>query len=236
MSISDGVTFFEHLPDLINTYGYFAIFAVILLESAGVPLPGETMLLTGAVLAGSNKGLNIYSVVAVAATAAILGDNLGFWVGRRWGLSLLLRYGNYIRLDQRKLKLGQYLFIRHGGKIVFFGRFVALLRVFAALLAGANNYDARKFFAYNALGGIAWASFMGFAGFMFGQRFEDLLGPIGIAALVGVVILTFFLWRFYKAHEEKLTEEAERALPGPLTARPRSRLRNDGGRLRVRTD
>ena len=211
--------FLEHLPDLVASYGLIAIFVVILLESAGVPLPGETMLLTGAVLAGNGKGLNIYAVVAVAATAAIIGDNLGFWVGRRWGLRFLLRYGRYVRLDERKLKLGQFLFLRHGGKIVFFGRFVALLRTFAALLAGANNYDARRFFFYNATGGIVWAITMGFLGFMFGQQVENILGPVGLGALAVVVALSAAAWLFFRAHEERLTLQAEQALPGPLAAR-----------------
>ena len=210
--------FLENLPDLVASWGLLAIFTVILLESAGLPLPGETMLLTGAVLAGSGNGLDIWAVIATAAAAAILGDNLGFWVGRRWGLKLLLRYGRYVHLDERKLKLGQYLFLRHGGKIVFFGRFVALLRTFAAVLAGANRYDARRFLMWNAAGGFVWAGVMGGLGYGFGSQVENVLGPIGLAALAVVVVLSFVLWRFFKTHEERLTLEAERALPGPVAA------------------
>lgn len=220
VSALEPFAFFEHLPDLVASYGLIAIFIVVMLESAGVPMPGETMLLTGAVLAGSKNGLNIYAVIATAAAAAILGDNLGFWIGRRWGLRFCLRYGRFLHLDERKLKLGQYLFLRHGGKIVFFGRFVALLRMFAALLAGANHYDARRFFFYNACGGIVWAASLGFLGFMFGRQVETALGPMGLATLAAVVILSIFAWRFYKAHEERLTVEAARALPGPLAVRP----------------
>jgi membrane protein DedA with SNARE-associated domain len=211
---------FEHLPDLVANYGYIAVFLVIFLESAGIPLPGETMLITGAIIAGAGKGLNIYVVIAVAAAAAILGDNMGYWVGRRWGLSLLLRYGRYIHLDERKLKLGQYLFMRHGGKIVFIGRFVAVLRVFAAVLAGANAYDARRFFMWNALGGIFWAGVIGALGFQFGKQVEHILGPLGITALVLVVVGGFLAWRFFKMHEARLSEAAEKALPGPIKARP----------------
>ena len=210
--------FVEQLPDLVATYGLPAIFFVILLESAGLPLPGETMLLTGAVIAGSGNGLDIWAVIGTAALAAILGDNLGFWVGRRWGLRLLLRYGRYVHLDERKLKLGQYLFLRHGGKIVFFGRFVALLRTFAAVLAGANRYDFRSFLLWNALGGIVWAGVMGGLGYAFGSQVETILGPAGIVALVVVALLSFALWRFFRSHEARLTAEAERVLPGPLAA------------------
>lgn len=219
---------FEHLPDLVKDYGLIAIFIVILLESAGIPMPGETMLITGAIFAGTGKGSNIFAVVGVAAAAAIIGDNIGFWVGRKWGLKLLIRYGHYVYLDERKLKLGQYLFLRHGGKIVFFGRFVALLRTFAAVLAGANNYDAKSFLFFNATGGIVWASVFGFLGYMFGMRIEDFLGPIGIGALIIVVVTGFIGWRFFKHHEERLTQEAERALPGPLTEKPTPWRGNDG--------
>ena len=213
---SEPFAFLEQLPDLVATYGLPAIFTVILLESAGLPLPGETMLLTGAVLAGSGNGLDIKAVIATAALAAILGDNLGFWVGRRWGLRLLLRYGRYVHLDEPKLKLGQYLFMRHGGKIVFFGRFVALLRTFAAVLAGANRYDARRFLMWNAFGGIVWAGVMGGLGYAFGSQVENVLGPAGLVALGIVALMSFALWRFFKAHEARLTSEAEHALPGPL--------------------
>ncbi len=124
------MAFLNDLPiaELIANYGYIAIFVIITLESAGVPCPGETVLISAAVYAGSTGNLNIGLVIAAAAAAAILGDNVGYWAGRRWGMPLLLRYGHLIALDHGRLKLGQYLFRRHGGKIVFFGRFTAMLR------------------------------------------------------------------------------------------------------------
>jgi membrane protein DedA with SNARE-associated domain len=221
MTLFDQIAALEHLPDLVARFGYITIFVIILLESAGLPLPGETVLVAGAVLAGTHKGLEIYAVIATAAAAAILGDNIGYWVGRRWGLALLLRYGPMVRLDQRKLKLGQYLFLKHGGKIVFIGRFVALLRVFAALLAGANQYDVRKFMIWNASGGIFWAATVGAAGYVFGRQVEQILGPIGLVALALAALAGLTGWRFYKAHEERLIAEAETALPGPIAARLR---------------
>ncbi len=210
--------FLHDLPvaDLISHYGYGAIFLIVTLESAGVPMPGETVLISAAVYAGSTGQLQIGLVVLAAALAAIIGDNFGYWVGRRWGMPLLLKHGGKIALDQRRLKLGQYLFRRHGGKIVFFGRFTAMLRAYAALLAGVNQFDARRFFLFNAAGGIAWASLMGFGAYLCGRSIEHVVGPIGLALLAIVVLGGIALWLFVRRHEARLTREAELAIPGPL--------------------
>ncbi len=213
------MSFLHDLPiaDLIAHYGYLAIFVIITLESAGLPLPGETVLLTSAAYAGSTGNINIAVVVAIAATAAILGDNAGYWVGRRWGLPLLLRKGHLIGLDHGRLKLGQYLFRRHGGKIVFFGRFTAMLRAYAAVLAGVNKLDARRFFAFNALGGVAWASIMGFGAYLCGRSIENVMGPVGLGLLAFVLLGAVALWLFMRRHEARLMVAAEAEIPGPLT-------------------
>src|SRR3989440_10415262 len=146
------------LMHLLTTYGYWAVLVFVAIESTGIPFPGETMLLVAAIYAGTTHQLSIALVIAAAATGAILGDNLGFWVGREGGFRLLRRYGPYIRLDERKLKLGQYLFHKHGVKVVFFGRFVAVLRAWAAFLAGTNRMPWSRFLPANAAGGIVWAT------------------------------------------------------------------------------
>jgi membrane protein DedA with SNARE-associated domain len=110
-----------------------------MLESAGIPMPGETVLVSAAVYAGTRHALDIRFVIAAAAAGAIVGDDIGFWVGREFGEPLLERWGHLIGLDARKRMLGRFLFERYGGSIVFFGRFVALLRAFAALLAGCSS-------------------------------------------------------------------------------------------------
>ncbi|MBP1178541.1 membrane protein DedA with SNARE-associated domain [Methylobacterium sp. PvR107] len=216
------MSFLHDLPiaDLIAHYGYLAIFVIITLESAGLPLPGETVLLTSAAYAGSTGNINIAVVVAIAATAAILGDNAGYWVGRRWGLPLLLRKGHLIGLDHGRLKLGQYLFRRHGGKIVFFGRFTAMLRAYAAVLAGVNKLDARRFFAFNALGGVAWAAIMGFGAYLCGRSIENVMGPVGLGLLAFVLLGAVALWLFMRRHEARLMADAEAAIPGPLAEGP----------------
>ena len=209
----------HHLEHALATYGYLAIFVVVAMESAGIPMPGETILVASAILAGEGK-LHLWGVIGAAAAGAILGDNCGYWVGREFGFWIAYRYGRYVRLDERRLKLGQYLFLKHGGKIVFFGRFVAVLRAFAAFLAGVNHFNWERFFFFNAAGGIVWATIFGTGGYALGRAFETYAKPVGIAALA-VALVAFFLGaRFVRYHEEQLEEEAERAFPGPLV-RPR---------------
>ena len=110
------------------------------------------MLLVAAIYAGMTHRLSLPPVIMAAATGAIVGDNLGYRAGREGGYRLLRRYGHYLRLDERKLKLGQYLFRKHGGKVVFSGRFIAVLRAWAAFLAGTNRMPCAPFLLYNALG------------------------------------------------------------------------------------
>ena len=215
LPVKGGAPLLETLHSLVSHYGYFAVFMVVALESAGVPLPGETALLSAADFAGQGT-LNIEGVIATAAAAAILGDNCGYWVGREFGFPLLYRYGHLLRLDEGKLKVAQYLFIKHGGSIVFFGRFVAILRTFAAFLSGVNKLTWPRFLVFNALGGIVWATVFGLGGYFLGVAFETYARPVGIGALVCAVIGAFAASRFIAHHAEALRDEAEKALPGPL--------------------
>src|SRR5271157_1798612 len=207
--------FVQHLQGYLATYGYLAIFAIVGLESAGIPMPGETVLVAAAILAGEGK-LHLYGVIGAAAAGAIIGDNCGFWVGREFGFPIAYRFGRYVHLDERRLKLGQYLFLRHGGKIIFFGRFIAVLRAFAAFLAGVNHYDWERFFLFNAAGGIVWAAIFGTGGYSLGRAFEAYARPVGVAALIVAVIAFIVGARFVRVHEQALEAEAERAFPGPL--------------------
>ena len=204
-----------HLQHFLATYGYFAVLAVVGMESLGVPIPGETALVAGAILAGEGK-LNIYGVIAAAAAGAVIGGACGYWIGREFGFPIAYRYGRYVSLNEKRLKLGQYLFLKHGGKIVFFGRFVALLRTFAAFLAGVNRYSWERFFAFNAAGAILWAALFGAGGYLLGRAFEHYARPVGIAALIAAVVGGVFAARFIRYHERALEEEAEKAFPGPL--------------------
>jgi membrane protein DedA with SNARE-associated domain len=199
---------------LIHTYGLWVVFTLILLESMGVPLPGETALLTAALYAGSTHRIGIASVLVVAAAAAILGDNIGYLIGRSIGPRLVARYGRYLRLDEARLKVGQYLFLRHGGKIVFFGRFIAFFRTYAALLAGMNRMSWPHFLIMNALGGICWASLFGGGAYLFGAQVKRVTGPASLLLLVALVLIAAGI-QFFRRHEKELEQRAAAALPGP---------------------
>lgn len=202
----------DQISHLLSVYGYGLVLFAVALESAGVPMPGETVLVTAAVYAGTTHRLEIAGVIAAAAAGAIVGDNIGFWVGREAGPAILARFGRLAGLDERRQKLGQYLFFRFGGAIVFFGRFVAFLRAFAALLAGVNRLPPLRFFAYNAAGGIVWATIFGLGGYALGAEFHRIAGPFGLTMLAAAVVAVFFGWRFYRHHEQRLLDEAERAM------------------------
>jgi len=204
------------IEHLISHYGYAAIAGVVGLESMGLPLPGETMLVVSAIYAGTHSDLHIAGVIGAAALGAILGDNVGYWLGREFGYPLLLRYGRYVGLAETRIKLGQYLFLRHGGKVVFFGRFIALLRVLAAFLAGVNRMEWKTFLAANAAGGVLWSLVYGLGAYLFGAALFHAHRPVTIAlVIVGLVILAV-AFRYVRGHEAELERQAELALPGPL--------------------
>lgn len=203
------------LDGVVAQFGYVAIFLVIVLECAGLPLPGEATLIAAAVYGAATHALNLPSIVATAAAAAILGDNLGFWLGRRYGIGLLHRYGPRIGLSADRLRLGQYLFLRYGGAIVLAGRFVALLRTWAALLAGANRYPWGRFLVFNAAGGIVWATLYAGAAFLFGQSIHRVAGPASLVLLAAALLALGFGWRVLQRHAARLQAEADAALAGP---------------------
>jgi membrane protein DedA with SNARE-associated domain len=207
------------IQGLTQAYGLWVLFTLVMLESMGIPLPGETALVTAALYAGSTHQIGIVSVVLVAATAAIIGDNIGYLIGRSIGIRLVARYGRYVRLDEPRLKVGQYLFLRHGGKIVFFGRFVAFLRTYAALLAGMNRMDWRHFLIMNALGGICWASLFGGGAYLFGAQVKRVTGPASLLLLLAALGLTAAGIFFFRRHERELERRAEAAFPGPWLQR-----------------
>ncbi len=180
------------IEHLLATYGYLALFGLVFMESLGVPLPGETALLTAAALSATGR-LAFPGVLVAAAAGAITGDACGYWIGRLGGLSLLRRYGRLVHLDDRTLERGRRFFQRHGGKTVFLGRFVALLRTTAALLAGVNCMPYLRFTLFNAAGGICWTTLVGALGYGFGRNLPAVERWIAQAGAMAVLLLALLV-------------------------------------------
>jgi membrane protein DedA with SNARE-associated domain len=200
----------------LESYGYLVVFLLVLIESIGVPVPGETALIGAALYAGSTHKLEIWGVILAAIAGAIIGDNIGFSIGRYGGARLLLRHGHRIGLHEGRLKIGIWLFRRHGGKVVFWGRFVSVLRTYAAFLAGTNQMAWPRFLVFNAAGAIVWATFFGVIYYVFGSAIQRLSTAIDIAVgVAGVAALVAFLvWS--KRKEEELLVRAEREVGGSV--------------------
>lgn len=205
----------ESVVGLVASYGYVVLFALVAAESMGIPLPGETALVTAAAFAAQGH-LDIVGVIATAAIAAVVGDNAGYWIGRRGGIALARRHGRFFHLDERKLERVHAFFERHGAKTVFIGRFVALLRTWAAFLAGAGRMPYGEFMLYNALGGVAWAALFGGLGYLFGQNLPTLERYVGQASVALVLlallaVLLAVLWRRFDLSGAALWRGAQRA-------------------------
>lgn len=189
------------LTQLLDRFGYPLVSVFVGIESSGIPFPGETMLVTAAVYAGSGGHLSIVGVIIAAAAGAIIGDNLGYTAGRYGGRPLVLRYGRYVRLKPEHLDRAERYFAKYGDKTVFFGRFVAVLRAWAAFLAGTNRMPWPKFLVFNAAGGILWAILYGLLGYTLGHNLPllhkvlDILGIGGVVAAVLVIAVVWFVWR-----------------------------------------
>src|SRR2546422_972464 len=203
----------QTISGLVASYGYVVLFFLVALESLGIPLPGETALLTAAALAALGH-LSIYAVVATAVAAAVIGDNGGYWIGRKGGIALGRRYGRRIHLNESHLDRARGFFERHGPKTVFIGRFIALLRTWVAVLAGTARMPYGSFMFYNALGGVCWAVMFGTLGFVFGRNLPRLEHYIGQASLAGALLVALVVglvlaWRWFERNRARLVERTQ---------------------------
>ncbi len=180
-------------PTDIETFGYLLVFFAIAIESMGIPFPGETTLIAASIYAGTGRGLNIVAVIAVAALGAIGGDNLGYSIGRYGGYPLLRGLLRKLHLKETSLGATQRYFELHGGKTVFIGRFFAILRCWAAFLAGVNQMPWRAFLAWNALGGIVWATLYGTLGYALGNNLPLLSRVLSTLGLLGGAVVVVVL-------------------------------------------
>jgi membrane protein DedA with SNARE-associated domain len=203
------------LQAALNNFGYLAVALFIMIESSGIPFPGETMLLLASFYAANDQHLQIPLVIICAALGAIIGDNIGYYVGHTWGKAVVERYGRYLFIKPAHLERAEKFFAKHGDKTVFFGRFVAVLRAWAAFLAGVNQMKWSTFLIYNAAGGILWATCFGLLGYFAGRIFHDNFTQVehlarnvswtvsGIILVVVVVIVIIVLYRRRASHRAR---------------------------------
>jgi membrane protein DedA with SNARE-associated domain len=198
------------MESLVQDYGLVILFVLIAMESAGVPLPGETALITAGVLAARGD-MDIVEVIVVAAAAAIIGDNVGYWVGRLGGRRLLERWEPLERHASRVLPWSERFFKRHGAKTIFFGRFFAVLRVTAAWLAGISRMHWWQFFFWNAAGGICWAVLVGLVSYYLGRAAAEAINRYGLiagVAIVALLVLGALVFRFIRRRMMEAEPEA----------------------------
>ncbi len=201
----------EAIQPYLETYGYWIVALIILLENAGLPLPGETTLILAGVLA--HQGTLSFPLVLLAAiSGAIVGDNCGYFIGRRYGRDLVLKFGGNFGLSPAKFAKAEEGFLKNSAWAVFFGRFIILLRVLAGPLAGITQMPWPKFFLFNAMGAITWATAIGTASYIFGQQVETFFKDLGIWALVITIVLVigFSMTRTF-IEERKLEREIKEA-------------------------
>jgi membrane-associated protein len=187
---------FAALVDIPPNVGYSVVFALIAVETMGIPVPGETALIAAALLAHDGK-MEIVPLIVLASAAAIIGDNVGFAIGRKGGRRLFEMPGPFHRQRIDALAVGEPFFAKHGPKAVFLGRWVAGLRIASAWLAGMNKMPWPRFLFWNALGGICWATSIGLGIYLLGHAFENVIGVGGIvaAALVSGLLVGIFVWK-----------------------------------------
>ena len=210
----------QTLQNALHTLGYPAVTLFIMIESAGIPFPGETMLLLASFYSAIDHQLQLPIIIACAAFGAITGDNIGYFVGRTGGRAFVERFGRYLFLQPKHLDRAEKFFARHGDKTVFFGRFIAVLRAWAAFLAGVNHMNWRSFLIYNAAGGILWAIIYGTIGYVAGRAFHDnftqvehiarTVSWIGAGVIVATVIAIFFVVRWRRKQSAARSRDDKR--------------------------
>lgn len=208
-----------NVSHLVETFGYPLLFLAVMAESSGVPIPGETALITASVLASAGK-LQIELVIPIAAAGAIVGDNIGYLIGRKGGRWMLERPGRFHRQRLQVLAMGEPFFEKHGPKAVFFGRFLLGLRLWASWLAGATRMRWRSFMLWNALGGICWATGIGLLAYFLGNAAGNAIETFGIYGLVAVLIAAGGAYLAHRRHRRRMSEEFKRREPAARVETP----------------
>jgi membrane protein DedA with SNARE-associated domain/membrane-associated phospholipid phosphatase len=217
----------EQVLSLIEHYGYLVVFFGVLLESTGVPLPGETILLAAGFLAQRGH-IDVGDAIVFGILGAVVGDQIGYWAGREGGRPFVLRWGRYVFISPERLERAEAFFARHGGKAVFLARFFSGLRVFGALVAGISRMHWRTFFLYNTLGGAVWATAVVLVGYFLASSLglvERWLGwaSLLLALLFAVALASYLAYRWVATHRALLVGYGEAVLSYPPVARLKER-------------
>jgi len=209
------------LAEFVSNYGVWMVAAFIALESIGFPLPAEAALIAAAFFAARTHGIDIWSLIAAGIVAAILGEIVGFWIGKRFGHQVLMRYGTRVGFTEERIRVGQWLFVRYGGRFVFIARFFPFLRNIAAVLAGTNSMAQHSFYFASATAAAAWIITYGLLAYSFGGAFVNLASPaavvLGLAATLIVLATPMLILRY----ERSLLVKVEREFPRRYESRRR---------------
>ncbi|MEI6440449.1 MAG: DedA family protein [Alphaproteobacteria bacterium] len=203
-----------HLSEFVAHYGYLAVFGLILFQTVGIPLPGEAALIAAAVYAQHTHKLDVIDIILISALATSLGGVMGYWIGRRGGYPLLMRHGHHVGLNPARMRLGEYLFQFHGGKILLFGRVIAVLRTYQSVLAGIYRMPFRRFVAFSGLGALLWAAAIGYGAYGFGGLFNRMAGVLAWGTLALGLGIMFAIAIYLKRQENVLQARADAALLG----------------------
>ncbi len=203
-----------HLSEFVAHYGYLAVFGLILFQTVGIPLPGEAALIAAAVYAQHTHKLDVIDIILISALATSLGGVMGYWIGRRGGYPLLMRHGHHVGLNPARMRLGEYLFQFHGGKILLFGRVIAVLRTYQSVLAGIYRMPFRRFVAFSGLGALLWAAAIGYGAYGFGGLFNRVAGVLAWGTLALGLGIMFAIAIYLKRQENVLQARADAALLG----------------------
>ena len=201
------------MADFIATYGVWLVAGFIALETIGAPLPAEAALMAAGFFAARTHDLDIRLLIAVGSISAILGNAVGYWIGRRFGSQLLMRYGNRLGLTQGRIRIGQWLFVRYGGRFVFIARFLPFLRNMAAILAGTNSMPQLVFYFASGTAAVAWVMCYSLAAFSFGETFTDLASPAAVVLGLVAVLIILAVPTLVLRYEGRLLAKAECELP-----------------------
>ena len=207
-----GTDLFELLRDYFHEYGYWTVAIALLLENAGIPVPGETILLFASFLASSERKLQVPFIMVTGTLAATLGDNLGYFIGRRGGRPLLERYQHIFRIGRETIARGERLFARYGSLTIFFARFIFGMRIIAGPLAGVLHMDWKRFVVFNFLGAVLWVTVITLVGYFFGSQWDALLRivrEVNIGIVAALAVLALILWLRHRRKMKAARRDSE---------------------------